>query len=122
MVGERGFEPPTPWSRNSSTNAISLSRLGRLYVVQYRFTGFSAAIGPKLDPSFKSEYSRLWHAAFAPRDAGSSFSRFGIRRVCVTRRIRFHERLGHGTKQPQEEASIAQSQADLYKHLPLDRD
>jgi len=51
MVGERGFEPPTPWSRNRSRIAISLVRLGWYCVVVSLIAGCSAAIGPKLDPS-----------------------------------------------------------------------
>jgi len=54
-VGERGFEPPTPWSRKSGCNTILLIRLGRLCVVLPHVRRFSALIGPKSDPSFSDE-------------------------------------------------------------------
>ena len=56
MVGERGFEPPTPWSRNSNRCAKLLIRLGRWCVYLGPNAWFSAAIGPKLDPSFVGLY------------------------------------------------------------------
>jgi hypothetical protein len=52
LVGERGFEPPTPWSRTRNRFANLLSRLGWLCVVLPLVRGFSAANGPKLDPKF----------------------------------------------------------------------
>jgi hypothetical protein len=42
LVGERGFEPPTPWSRNNHGNTISLIRLAWLCVTHPGFTWFSA--------------------------------------------------------------------------------
>ncbi len=51
MVGERGFEPPTPWSRTRNRLANLLPRLGWLCVVLPPVRRFSAAIGPKLDPT-----------------------------------------------------------------------
>jgi hypothetical protein len=38
---ERGFEPPTPWSRNNNGSAISLIRLAWLCVRDHGFTRFS---------------------------------------------------------------------------------
>jgi hypothetical protein len=55
MVGEREFEPPTPWSRKSGRNAKLLSRLGRFCVVLPVVLWFSAAIGHKLDTSFLND-------------------------------------------------------------------
>jgi hypothetical protein len=52
LVGERGFEPPTPWSRTRNQLSILLSRLGWLCVVLPLISWFSAANGPKSDPSF----------------------------------------------------------------------
>src|SRR5438128_10531250 len=52
LVGERGFEPPTPWSRSNDRNIILLIRLAWFRVLNPGFTWFSAAIGPKLDSSF----------------------------------------------------------------------
>jgi hypothetical protein len=50
MVGERGFEPPTPWSRTNNRCTNLLYRLG-LFCVLYRLSvWFSGANGPKLDP------------------------------------------------------------------------
>src|SRR4051794_8862955 len=51
MVGERGFEPPTPWSRNRNRIAISLVRLGWCCVVVCLIAGCLGSIGPNLDPS-----------------------------------------------------------------------
>jgi hypothetical protein len=51
MVGERGFEPPTPWSRISKRYANLLIRLGWWCVQLDLNAWFSALIGPKLDPS-----------------------------------------------------------------------
>ena len=42
LVGERGFEPPTPWSRNNDGSAISLIRLAWLCVTDYGFIRFLA--------------------------------------------------------------------------------
>src|SRR5207245_7865098 len=53
LVGERGFEPPTPWSRSNDRNIILLIRLAWFCVLDHGFTRFSAVIGPKLDPSFR---------------------------------------------------------------------
>ena len=51
MVGERGFEPPTPWSRTNNRCTNLLSRLG-LFCVLYRLSvWFSGTNGPKLDPN-----------------------------------------------------------------------
>jgi hypothetical protein len=53
MVGERGFEPPTPWSRTNNRCTKLLSRLG-LFCVLYRLSlWFSGTNGPKLDPNKK---------------------------------------------------------------------
>ena len=52
LVGERGFEPPTPWSRTNNRCTKLLFRLG-LFCVLYRlFAWYSGANGPKLDPNF----------------------------------------------------------------------
>jgi hypothetical protein len=51
MVGERGFEPPTPWSRTNNRCTKLLFRLG-LFCVFYRlFAWCPGTIGPKLDPN-----------------------------------------------------------------------
>ena len=51
MVGERGFEPPTPWSRTSNRFTKLLFRLG-LFCVLYRLSvGYSGTNGPNLDPN-----------------------------------------------------------------------
>jgi len=42
LVGERGFEPPTPWSRINHRNAISLIRLAWLCVTDHGSMRFSA--------------------------------------------------------------------------------
>ena len=52
MVGERGFEPPTPWSRTNNRYTNLLSRLGLFCVLSSVFAWCSGANGPKLDPSF----------------------------------------------------------------------
>jgi hypothetical protein len=44
LVGEGGFEPPTPWSRNNDGSAISLIRLAWLCVTDHGFMRFSALI------------------------------------------------------------------------------
>jgi hypothetical protein len=49
MVGARGFEPPTPWSRKRNRFTTSLIRMGGYCVVQVRFAGYLGAFGPKLD-------------------------------------------------------------------------
>src|SRR5436309_15518029 len=54
LVGERGFEPPTPWSRNGNRNTILLIRLAWFCVLYHGFARFSAAIGLKLDSSFSA--------------------------------------------------------------------
>jgi hypothetical protein len=59
MVGERGFEPPTPWSRTKTEVSILLIRLGRLCVILGPFTRFSAVNGPKLDSNFDSLFLDL---------------------------------------------------------------
>ena len=60
MVGERGFEPPTPWSRNGHRNTILLIRLAWFCVLGHGFTRFSAVIGPKLDSSFFAVQPSIW--------------------------------------------------------------
>jgi hypothetical protein len=57
LVGERGFEPPTPWSRSNHRNTILLIRLAWFCVLDHGFNWFSAVTGPKLDPS-SSQLSR----------------------------------------------------------------
>jgi len=52
MVGERGFEPPTPWSQTSFWLSILLNRLARFCVLLRYFRRYSELSGPKLDPSF----------------------------------------------------------------------
>jgi hypothetical protein len=47
LVGARGFEHPTRWSRNNNGIAILLSRLAWLCVKDHGFTPFSA-----IDPNF----------------------------------------------------------------------
>jgi len=51
MVGERGFEPPTPWSRTNNRFTNLLSRLGLFCVLYRRFAWYSGANGPNLDPT-----------------------------------------------------------------------
>ena len=51
MVGERGFEPPTPWSRTNNRFTNLLSRLGLFCVFHPVSPRYSAANGPNLDPS-----------------------------------------------------------------------
>jgi hypothetical protein len=53
MVGERGFEPPTPWSRASNRCTKLLFRLGLFYVLYRLSLWFSGTNGPKLDPNKK---------------------------------------------------------------------
>ena len=52
MVGERGFEPPTPWSRTNNRFTKLLSRLSSFCVWWCDFAWYSGANGPKLDPNF----------------------------------------------------------------------
>ena len=53
MVGARGFEPPTPWSRNRSGCYNVLILLVRCCVVVHRFSWYLGRLDPSLDPSFK---------------------------------------------------------------------
>ena len=50
MVGERGFEPRTPWCRTDNRCTKLLFRLGFFCVVYRLFVWHSGANGPKLDP------------------------------------------------------------------------
>jgi hypothetical protein len=50
MVGERGFEPPTPWSRTNNRCTNLLFRLGLFCALFRLFVWYSGANGPKLDP------------------------------------------------------------------------
>ena len=52
MVGARGFEPPTPWSRNASRCSNVLILLVRCCVVVHRFSWYSGRLDPRLDPTF----------------------------------------------------------------------
>src|SRR5258706_11705061 len=65
LVGERGSEPPTPWSRNDNRSTISLIRLAWFCVTDHGFTRFSAVIGPKLDPSFLQASFEITHSCVA---------------------------------------------------------
>jgi hypothetical protein len=54
MVGERGFEPPTPWSRTNNRCTKLLSRLG-LFCVLYRlFAWYSGTNGPNIGLKFSA--------------------------------------------------------------------
>ena len=53
MVGERGFEPPTPWSRTNNRFANLLFCLGWFCVSFLLFAWYLGANGPKSDPSFE---------------------------------------------------------------------
>ena len=53
MVGARGFEPPTPWSRTSGKQRILLARLAFLWIIVGLFPCCSGVFGPKLDLSFE---------------------------------------------------------------------
>jgi hypothetical protein len=52
MVGARGFEPPTPWSRNGSGCSNLLILLVRCCVVVHRFSWYLGRLDPRLDPTF----------------------------------------------------------------------
>src|SRR2546427_12399463 len=52
MVGARGFEPPTPWSRTSGKQRILLAGLAFLWIIVGLFPCCSGVFGPKLDSSF----------------------------------------------------------------------
>jgi hypothetical protein len=60
MVGERGFEPPTPWSRTNNRFINLLSRLGLFCVFHPVSSRYSAANGPKLDPTFPHSLMTLF--------------------------------------------------------------
>ena len=74
LVGERGFEPSTPRSRTNNRFTNLLSRLGLFCVLHHVSSWYSAANGPKLDPS-------LSRRALPPRSSG------GIAHPVVARRI-----------------------------------
>src|SRR5438132_3693475 len=54
LVGERGFEPPTPWSRNGHRNTILLIRFSLVLRIRPRFYPVFGSdwtqIGPKFSP------------------------------------------------------------------------
>ncbi len=52
MVGAKGFEPSTSWSRTSSRNTILLARLALFCVEQVRLGWYSAVNGLKSDSTF----------------------------------------------------------------------
>jgi hypothetical protein len=56
MVGERGFEPPTPWSRTNNRCTKLLFRLGLFCVLLCPPVWFSGANGPRLDPRLDSTF------------------------------------------------------------------
>ncbi len=53
MVGATGFEPATPCAQGSEQKYILLVRIAFLCVTEHGFIRYSAAFGPKLDPSFR---------------------------------------------------------------------
>ena len=55
----RGFEPPTPWSRNVNRCAISLIPIVWCCGVVHRFSGYLASLDPRLDPTFNPTESTV---------------------------------------------------------------
>jgi hypothetical protein len=73
MVGAKGFEPSTSWSRISSRNTILLARLALFCVEHADMDPYSAAIGLKSDPT-------IW-AQMDPSDFAEKTSQSGKREI-----------------------------------------
>lgn len=71
---ERGFDPPTPCSRNYNRFAKIVTRLVRLCGEQHRFTRFSVLIGSKLNSSFQT-MEGIRRGQFIGRLIGTDLSR-----------------------------------------------
>jgi len=65
VVGAKGFEPSTSWSRNSNRNTILLARLALFCVEQAVFGRYLAPIGLKSDSTFVDCYFLLLRATMA---------------------------------------------------------
>jgi hypothetical protein len=63
LVGARGFEPRASCAQGSNQTSILLARIGFLCVTEHHIGSYSAAFGPKLDPSF---FRRLSATDFDP--------------------------------------------------------
>src|SRR5215472_13071161 len=59
LIGARGFEPPTSWSRTNHQYAILLIRLAFPYVLKQSLAQFSSRFVPILLPPCKRDFVHL---------------------------------------------------------------
>ena len=82
MVGESGFEPPSPWSRTRNRCTNLLSRLGLFCVLYHPFPRYQEANGPKLDPSLGLKKTAMvqfpYKAAFSRSNTLEAHSLFAL--------------------------------------------